>query len=423
MNTKFDNAKAFRDDGIAVALKKIDELAKRREGKTLREGFKPHIATGGHFGGQFVWDTCFNVLWAKYAPEKFPIFDSLDNLYNRQEPDGFLCRESDLCGNPIWSREHPVAFNPPLRAWVEMNLFDSGLSSVERLKRIYPLLKKNYGYIQAHYRRPDGLYFGDALGCGMDDLPRMPRGEIPQEEFDAGIKFRAEYLAVGTWGTDWIVNNPLYSWNRQIGWIDFTAQMALKSENLARMAELVGVNEDAAFFRAEYDSLKRLVNEKCWSEKMGFYGDHYKGEVIERYHAGAFWVMLAGLVPPERHDAVVKAICDEHIFNTVVPFPALAACDPEYEPEKHYWKGPSWPPTSYVAIKGLERMGEKALARNLALKYYRAALAVHNAVGGQWENLSSAQCRTNRKVLSACDYAGWANLVSVAIYEEYVAKT
>lgn len=60
----------------------------------------------------WIWDTCFMVLFAKYAPRAFPGIESLDNLYKPIH---------EKAATPL--RIHLVD-NPPLFAWVEKEYFD-----------------------------------------------------------------------------------------------------------------------------------------------------------------------------------------------------------------------------------------------------------------------------------------------------------
>src|ERR1041384_3470405 len=41
----------------------------------------------------FMWDSAFIVLFARYGQRVFNFQRTLDNLYARQHPDGFICRE------------------------------------------------------------------------------------------------------------------------------------------------------------------------------------------------------------------------------------------------------------------------------------------------------------------------------------------
>lgn len=411
--------KQFYDGALAIARKKIAEGEEfRRSHPETAAKILPRLATGGGFGGLFVWDTAFCVLWAKYDADELPVTTSLDNFYRLQRDDGFICREFQADGTPCWGSEHPMSWNPPILAWAEWELFQSGVTDAGRLKKVYPALKKNHEFCRKTYRRPDGLYFSDALGGGMDNLPRLPIGK--PYDLDAGIRFKQEYACEGF--QDWaksLEDIPLYNWNKQMGWIDTSSQMALNALNLSKIAEAIGETADAAAFRQEHAALAEAINDKCYDPERGFYFDYYDGEVIPRYHIGALWTLIAEVVPPERLPGILAVINDPAKFNRPVPFPCLAADEPEYDPENGYWLGSSWPCTTYMALRGLQAVGEEALARQYARRYYNACLNLYLKTDTIWENISPEQC-DQPKQAAGSDFCGWGALAPIAVYREFI---
>jgi len=415
-------AARFEEAGFRMAERKIAELDRLRAvSPPPRVRLRRRLATGGRFTGIFLWDTAFCTRWAQYRPDRFPLFDSLDNLYRLRSPEGFISREYQADGKVYWSSEHPVAFAPPLLAWAELELFRAGVSDLARLRRVFPALRRHHGFCRAHYRRDaDGLYFGDALGCGMDDLPRMPLAPRP-ELAHAGIDFEPRFILADDkkmW--KYIEGKPLYSWNRQMGWIDMSSQMALDAECLAEIAAALGHPRLASSFRAEHADLARRINELCWDEARGFYFDRCGGGVIPRYHAGAFWTMIAGVVPPERAGRVVETLCDPAVFDRLVPLAALGADDPGFDPEAGYWRGAVWPPTTYIALLGLRRIGAESVAVDFARRTYNAYAELFRTTGGFWENISCEQF-DRPKERSNGEHCGWSLLVPVNIAREFPA--
>ena len=67
----------------------------------------------------FLWDTCFMCCFAKYHLDELPVYQALDNFYDRIEDDGYICREYRQNGDPLWSKDHPVSINPTLLALAE----------------------------------------------------------------------------------------------------------------------------------------------------------------------------------------------------------------------------------------------------------------------------------------------------------------
>lgn len=428
----------FREGALEIARRKIREVEEGRKSTKTVVPLGPRLATGGKFGGLFLWDSVFGVLWARHAAPEFPIHSTLDNFYKLQLADGFIGREYSPAGEAYWSPKHPIAFNPPILSWAEIQLFRDGLSDVARLETVYPHLVRCHAAANRYFRRPDGLYFGDALGCGMDELPRWPHGMSLEERMKGGILLTRDCVLVGTLSVAGEpapgVNNPAeacplwdgwlkniwqdYSWNRQAGWIDISSQMAFDALNLASIAEAIGRADEAASYRKEHAAIAALINEKCWDEERGFYFDCTDEGIIPRYHCGAFWTLLARVAPPERARRFVDVLLDEKHFNRPVPLGSLSASDPDYNPESGYWRGSVWPPIAYMAIRGLRDCGFEAEAESFARRWYNACANLFVETGTVWENISPEQC-DHPKNWAMNDFCGWGALAPIAIPAEF----
>ena len=409
----------FRAGAEAIARRKMasDAEARRSAGVDAPE----RLSTGGGFDGYFLWDTAFACVWAAHTPVgSFPAAASLDNLYRSASADGFICREYTAGGEAVWSAEHPNAFAPPLLAWAERELFVRGHTDRARLERVYPILAKHHAFCIAHYRRADGLYFGDMLGCGMDDLPRGPVGVKPEDwPKDGGIAFSSEMIGPSVReriaGSDWFGRQLVYrGWNRQAGWIDLSAQMAFDAANLAWMARELGRDREAAAYDLEHGELADTINRLCWDEQTGFYYDRGPDGLIRRRLAAAFWTLIAGVATGDRARQLAAAATDERWFGRPCGVPALAADDPDYDPEHGYWCGPVWPPVAYMTIRGLLAAGFRSEAETIARRWYNASAALWEGEGTCFENISPEQC-LRRKGRSGTDFCGWAALAPVAL--------
>ena len=395
----------------------------------------PRIATGGKFTGHFLWDAAFSVFWAVHASPEWARLaaSTLDNLYRFAEADGYIGREFLADGTPVWDPEHPISFNPPMLAWAELELaggrsggaggpgsagiLPAANANTARLARVYPALVRHHRSCARKFRRPDGLYFGCALGCGMDDLPRWPHGFTPDQRAAGGIPLTEQTLGERSrdiW-TRWLHRCAKdHAWNRQAGWIDMSAAMALDARSLAEIAARIGRPDDARAFTAEHAALADAINRLCWDEKTGFYYDVTDGDIIPRRHLGALWVLVSHVAPPARVARMMETLFDPAVFYRTVPLASLEAGDPDYTTEKDYFKGPAWPNLNFLAIRGLCEYGHRAEAEKLARRWYNCCAALYEKTGGIYENLSSEQF-DHPKERSFPDYAGHGCLTPVAL--------
>ena len=359
-------------------------------------------------GNLFLWDTCFLAVYAKYHPRQLPVAQALDYFYELQEDDGFICREYLLDGQPMWPREHPVSINPPLLAFAELELFGAS-GDRTRLRRAYPHLRANFRFLCRHYRMEDGLFFGDALGSGMDNIPRHPPGWSDDGQGIGKPNLHPEIFAYE--GLD-----PL--WNRQGRAVDLSAQMALLADNLAQIAGLIGADEDVVEYRDFHAQTAAAINRLCWHEEDGFYYDLGYGRQIRRKHIGMFWTLLAGVVPKRRLAALLAHLTDPAQFWRKCPLAAYPADQPGFEPTGGYWLGGVWAPTNYMVIRGLQRQGQRALATRLAHAYYASVATVYARTGTFWENYapdSHAPGDWARR-----DFCGWTGIAPIALYHEFI---
>jgi hypothetical protein len=356
----------------------------------------------------FLWDTCFIAAYAKYHQDELPIAAALDNFYERQDADGFICREYDEAGRPFWPKDHPVSINPPLMAFAELELFSQRPHRV-RLARVYPKLAANFEFIKRTWRGDDGLYIGDALGSGMDNIERYPFGWTDDGK---GIALHNLYPQVFDY------KGLSAAWNRQGRSVDLSAQMALFADNLAGIAGRLGKPGEAVRWRTEHGRIAAAINGRCWDETDGWYYDLGYGKPIRRRHIGAFWTLIAGVAGPARVERMVRRLTDPSQFWRETPVPALPADMAGFQSDGGYWRGGVWAPTNYMLIRGLARCGRRDLARRLALAWYGRVAQVFEATGTFWENYAPDAVAPGKP--SRGDFCGWTAIAPIAIWREFV---
>lgn len=391
------------DAALAIAKSKVrggpaDPVYKK---PFVDAAFSPNI---------FYWDTCFIAAYAKYHTDELPIANALDNFYNRMDEDGFISREYTRDGKTMWPKEHPVSVNPPLLAFAELELYGQK-KDIERLKRIYPFLQKHFQFLVKHYRMDDHLFFSDALGSGMDNIPRYPDG---WQDDGKGIKLHNLYP--GIFNYDGL--NP--AWNKQGRSVDFSAQMALLAENLISIASIIQQKDEVADYLKFYDETKNAINKYCWNEPDQFYYDLGYGKQIRRKHIGMFWTLIAGIVPSGKISGMIKHLTDPAEFWRTIPVASYPANQQGYSKEGAYWLGSVWAPTNYMVLRGLLRYNENKIARSLAKQYYWAVAEVYKQTGTFFENYAPDAISKGNQ--SRPDFCGWTGLVPIAIYREFIKE-
>jgi glycogen debranching enzyme len=133
---------------------------------------------------------------------------------------------------------------------------------------------------------------------------------------------------------------------------------------------------------------------------------------------GAFWALLAGVVPQERISSFVKHLEDPEKFGRPHRVPSLSADHPEYDPGGGYWLGGVWPPTNYMVLRGLDRAGYNDLAHEISREDLDHVVGVFEQTGTLWENYAPERTAPGNRAKD--DFVGWSGLAPVAGLFEYV---
>lgn len=379
-------------DGHEDELKLYDYCWQTAFGNLRRpseaSGFIRNYIDPAFNGNVFLWDSVFMLFFGLYGRRAFNFQGTLDNFYFKQHPDGFICREiNEETGEEQFQRYDPSGTGPNLLAWSEWRYYRfSGDES--RLKRVFPVIAGYHRWLRNYRSWQDGSYYSTGWGCGMDNQPRFRQ------------PYRFEFF---------------HGFN---SWIDTTCQQILSAKLLVRIAEATGRTSDAAEFIGEAEKLTQLVNERMWNEDLGFYTDKYAdGGLSDVMTVGAFWALLAGIVPPERLKRFTSHLNDPATFCRPHRVPTLAANSPYYCPDGGYWRGSVWSPTNYMVLEGLTAVDEHSLAAEIADNHYANILEVFRKTGTVYENYAPES--PSRGVPSASSFVGWTGISGINVLLEY----
>ena len=339
----------------------------------------------------FMWDSCFMLMFGKYAAKLFPFQETLDNFYAFQHEDGFICREiAEENGADIFAPHNIVSTGPNVMSWCEYEhyLFHGDTA---RMESIFPVLLAYHQWLRKNRTRPDGGYWTNGWASGMDNMPRLKN------------KSRlACYFSHGN-----------------MVWVDACMQQLLSCNILIEMAQMCGRTADVADLEEEREVLKKLINEKLWDEKSRFYYDLWAdGQHSDVKIAGAYWGLLADAVPEERRQGFVEHLSNPKEFNRPNRIPTLSADSKFYNPKGDYWRGSIWAPTNYMALKGLEKHGHHALAFEIAENALKNVVEVFRKSGTLYENYAPESAQKGS--IAKGDFVGWSGLFPISTLFEYV---
>jgi len=355
---------------------------------TARNAFVSNYIDTAFGNCLFMWDSAFILLFARYGARVFDFQRTLDNLYSKQHPDGFISRQiRNLDGGDVFHRFDPSATGPNIMPWTEWEYFTT-TGDKARLKKVFPALAAFHQWMKAYRTWPDGSYWATGWSCGMDNQPRIP------ENFSR----------------EW--------YHGHAAWADTTLQQLFSARILGRMAKVLG-RKELAWFKAEEKELAAMVNRSMWDPKSAFYYDRLQdGKLSDVKSIGAFWGLLAGSVPKASLKRFLAHLENKREFKRPHRVPSLSFERPEYKKHGGYWLGGVWPSTNYMVLRGLSEVGSDRLAHEIGLNHLTQVVELFEKTGSVFENYAPEYNGKGQPAKK--DFVGWGGMGPIAVFFEYV---
>ena len=337
----------------------------------------------------FMWDSAFMAMFGLYGERVFHFQGTLDNLYTMQHRDGYICREIEIAtGHEHFSPDDISSTGPNILPWAEWEYYQQ-TGDKGRLERVFPVLLAYTQWFQKHRSWPDGTYFSCGWGCGMDNQPRLPVGY--------NVNFEHGFLS----------------------WVDITMQAVFADKILIKMAGELGRERDVVGLQTEADYLTGFINSHLWNETNHYYFDRMRdGSLSKVKSIGAYWALIAGLVPEERLSSFLEHLRNPAEFRRPNLVPSLSADSPGYQPAGGYWRGGVWSPTDYMVLRGLTKAGNDSLAHDIAVNNVEDVTNVFQKTGTLWENYAPETAEPGKPARK--HFVGWTGLTPISILFEYV---
>jgi rhamnogalacturonyl hydrolase YesR len=355
----------------------------------------------------YQWDIIFMTMFAKYAHTAFAGVNSLDNFYCKQAINGAICRmisESNGGNYGNWTDDSNSSnnfINPPLFSWVEAETYKA-TGDKSRFEAVLPVLEKYFGFVESQrnsYDKVHKLFWSNGQSSGMDNTPR--------DNGRSGNHYAGDH----------------------VGWVDISCQMVIQCNNIATICEELGKTAKAAYYKQKADSIAQRINQYMWNETEGMYFDvNTTGVQTDWKTIAGFWPLLAGITNQHQNELLIRNLQDPAQFWRPIPFPTLSKSHSQYVNTGGYWLGAVWAPTNFATIKGLERIGADAFAKEASEKYLEGLYQVYLTTGTLWENYAAELIDGNFKQgtnesnpPSDCrkDFVGWTGL-SISLLIENV---
>lgn len=204
-----------------------------------------------------------------------------------------------------------------------------------------------------------------------------------------------------------------------MAWIDICIQAVLSGKILVKMADVLDRRKDPGIMEIteEIRHLTRILNEELWDPETAFYYDRYRsGRLSGVKSIGAYWALLADIIPADRMASFVAHLENPAEFNRPHRVPTLSAEHPLYGADG--WRGSIWAPTNYMVLKGLEHNGYDRLCYDIACNNVDNVVRVFEDTGTLWENYAPETPAQGN--IAAPNFVGWSGLFPISILFEYI---
>lgn len=201
----------------------------------------------------------------------------------------------------------------------------------------------------AEYGSTDGTLIAAAWESGMDNAARFDHTRM--------------------------LRNGANAWSMDQQSVDLNCYLYIEKQRLAQMAGLLGEPAVAAQLKTQAAQLGKQIASLFYDVRAGYFRDigwqhdHFIGGP-----APESWMPLwAQVATPSQAASVSALMLSADKFATYLPFPTLAADDPEFSARKGYWRGPVWIDQAYLGVRALENYGRQSQADTLRAQLFEHA--------------------------------------------------
>lgn len=402
-----------------------------REGTSLLPLPYPYIVPGGRFREIYYWDSYFTMLGLKESGEATMIENMVKNFAYLINTYGHIPN-----GNRTYylSRSQPPFFSLMVELLAEIK-GDSIYAAY------LPEMEKEYNYwMEGAAKLPAGqsikrvvkMKDGTVMNRYWDDNP-APRQESYREDVETAEKSKRnkaemyQHLRAGAesgidFSSRWFADGKRLVTIQTTHYIPVDLNALLyKLEIVIAKGFMVNHNDSAAaLFRKRGDKRILAIDKYCWSKSLNFYTDY-------NYKTGkqSNIVSPAGMYPfclfnrkldymsllARRAGEVVKAklLKDGGIQTTA-------------NTTGEQWDAPNgWAPLQWMVIWGLDRCGQRELARDIADRWIKLNMDVFQRTGKLMEkyNVADTKLEAGGGEYAGQDGFGWTNGVLLKLISKY----
>lgn len=374
--------------------KMVYEYIKDNISKTIRENKEdngtliglPYPYTvpcaDGMFQEMYYWDTYFTNVGLCLLGEYETAKNNVDNMIYLVNRFGYMPN-----GNRTYYLNRS---QPPFLSFMVRDIYDH-IKDAKWLAKAYDALETEYGFWMRERITEIGLnqYSGKLIdGEAKQHADRYRRRTgLDMKDVDDMEVYR-HYIAFCESGWD---INPRWDFE-SYNYIqpELNSLLYGLEKNMEYFSRELGNGNEIKWIKAA-DKRLELMNEYLIDENGLFCDYNFKKKTKGRiFSAAAFYPLFAGLASKEQAEAAVLAL------KRIEGGYGIFACEKNDTVGSYQWDYPnSWPPVTYIVIRGLMNYGFADDARRIAQKYTDASEKIFNETGCLWEKYNAYEGSVN----------------------------
>ncbi|WP_460582072.1 alpha,alpha-trehalase TreA [Hymenobacter arcticus] len=340
---------------------------------------RPYVVPGGRFREMYYWDSYFTMLGLREAGRTALVRDMVADFASLIDRYGHI---------PNGTRTYYLSRSqPPFFALMVQLLAESEGPGSRALTQFQPQLLKEYAYWTANGAQPAPgtaerlavrMPGGELLSRYWDDSDQ-PREESYREDVEAAktstqppAEFYRNVRAAAASG--WDFSSRWFEPGQGLGTIrttrlvpvDLNCLLLTLEQTLGLAARQAGDSAEAPRYRQLTQRRAAAIRRYCWDAKAGIYTDYDldKRQPTPARTLAAVFPLAFGVATPAQASQVASHLQQEFLR------PGGLLTTPVHSGQQ--WDAPNaWAPLEYLAIVGLRRYGQQALADTVADRWAR----------------------------------------------------
>jgi len=393
---------------------------------------RPYVVPGGRFREVYYWDSYFTLLGLASSGRWQQVRDMVDNFAWQLDSYGHI---------PNGNRSYYLSRSQPPFFSVMVDLLATHEGD-DAYRRYLPQLRAEHAFWM---RGAESL----APGAASERVVRLADGRVLNRYWDARAVPRTE-----SWTDDLATAatvpqrapSQVYrdlragaesGWDFSSRWlaeptalgsihttaivpVDLNSLLFHLEKTLARASDAAGERRAGRDYTRQAETRQRAINELLWDAQQGWYVDRdiERGQTRPALTAAALfplWLEVAGRAQARATAAAVEAqlLREGGLLTTTVT-------------TGQQWDAPNgWAPLQWVAVDGLQRYRQDALARRIGTRFLHTVQAVYDREGKLVEKyvVDGSAGGGGGGEYPLQDGFGWSNGVTLALLDRLCPPT